>query len=422
MGADGMQAEAGQQQGPGRVRRWAASAAPFLVGMGLGIPLAWGLVRSGGDVGALLGLDGPLPREVLLVWLPVVVFLVLLVHEVGHVLGGRMAGFRFLFLVVGPLELRRDGGVPHGGVPHGGVLRGGVPPGRARGAGLRVRLNRHVGLAGGVAGCVPGDDTRLRARMALFTAGGPLASLVLAVLALLSRRLWGGVPGALLGLTGLFSAAVFVLTVLPLRGSGFASDGARLGMLARGGAEAERWCGLAALSAASMGGVRPRDWMAALLSRATALQDGSPDDVSATLLAYARAVDAGELDVAETHLQRALELRGRLAAAFQPGVALEGAFFAAYYRGDAVGARRWLELGRGGFVEPHVRQRSEAAVLLVEGRAAEALFRARQGLTQLPRSWDAGGALLERDRLEALQRQAEAVLRDAPGTRDAAHV
>jgi hypothetical protein len=410
--------------GPGadgeRVRRVPVAARLAMLAAGAaGVLLAASLLSAHGAPGARAWLRAVPP----LAW-PLVValggLLALLVHEAGHVLGGLLGGMRFRFAAVGPLQLRGE-----------------------EGRRVRLGLNRHLALASGVVACVPADARRLRARMALFTAGGPLASGVLAGLALLgvhqvapralslaalpppsalpaATLLVPAVLTAALGLGGLLSAGLLAASLLPLRAPGFLSDGARLWVLARGGAAAERWCGLAAVVGASLAGVRPRDWPEALLARATSLPDGSTDDAGATLLAYAHALDAGALDAAEEHLARVLALRARLPPALAAAVALEGAFFEAYFHADAPAARACLaqaEAGGGGgaaAVEPHVRLRAEAAVLLAEGRPVLALTRVVEGLDWLSRAWDAGGAQLERDRLEALRVQCRAVLQSEP--------
>ncbi len=72
--------------------------------------------------------------------------------------------------------------------------------------------------------------------------------------------------------------------------------------------------------------------------------------------------------------------------------------------GDAAAARAHLDraLEHGRFLERHARARVEAALLRLEGRAEEAAARAREGLASLRRSLDRGGAVLEREWLEAM--------------------
>lgn len=337
-------------------------------------------------VAELLGPAAPdpgVPLPLLLLALPVVVFGVLFIHECGHLLGGRVAGFRFVLLVVGPLELTRAGG------------------------GVRLALNKNPALYGGIAGSVPPGGRDLRRKMAVYVAGGPLASLALGITALLAAS---GLPGDgafPLGITGLVSLVIAVVTLLPTRLGGFVSDGARLLMLLRGGPEAERWCGLAAIYGASMGGTRPRDWPASWVARATALPDDTLDGTGGRLLAYARALDTGDAAGAGRLLDHSLGHLEGLPAAFRPSVMLEAAYYTARHRNDPATARAWLDRAKGGMmVERHTRLRVEAAVLLAEGRSGEAAERAGEGLRLASRSWDPGGARAEEDWLREIPRMA----------------
>ncbi|MGK7312515.1 MAG: hypothetical protein ACN0LA_09770 [Candidatus Longimicrobiales bacterium M2_2A_002] len=80
---------------------------------------------------------------------------VLAVHEAGHLLAGRLVGFRFLLFIVGPLRVAREGDR------------------------VQVGWNRSLSLAGWLAATGPTPDRleRLRRRTAIMVAGGPLTSL-----------------------------------------------------------------------------------------------------------------------------------------------------------------------------------------------------------------------------------------------------
>jgi Zn-dependent protease len=316
--------------------------------------------------------------------------LTVVLHEVGHLLAARSAGFRFVLFGAGPLRVRREG--------------------------PRLRIgtaDRWLPL--GMAVSVPLTMHRLERRIARMLLGGPLANLITggaalagtaAVYPALSVSELDGL--AMLGVwtlfyTGVFGVALGVLNLLPLSEEGLMSDGARLRLLRRGGPEAERWSAAWIIFARATGGERPSAWDPELLARATAIPDASIDDGGAALLAYEHAMDRGDLDVAERYLERA-----RAAAENVPLLesihAAEAAFFRARFRGDAPGARHWMTLARGGLLEEHARLRAEAAVLLVEGRPEMAVRRARQALVATRRATltPAGSLVAEREQLEAL--------------------
>lgn len=305
--------------------------------------------------------------------LPVMAFFVILLHELGHLLGGRIVGFRFMLLIVGPLRVER--------------------------LGERIvwRLNRNLGLAGGLAGSVPTDQHDLRRRMAVFTAGGPLASLLSGVLALAISLQSGTWVSALIGIGAAMSLVIAVVTMVPLVNGGFNTDGARLLMLWRDPARAERWIAIGSLSHMRMQ-QRPRDLPPHLIETATALRDGKLDDIAAHLIAYEVALDRGDFTAAQSLLDHAAISIEALPAALRPSVRLEQAYMAAR-NGDVMAARTYEAAGKGGMVEPFARLRVEAAILRAEGRAAEAAEVAQRGLALLNKRNGGIGDVVERDLL-----------------------
>jgi hypothetical protein len=239
-------------------------------------------------------------------------FLSLAAHEAGHLLGGRLAGFRFALYAAGPIRVRRSP------------------------SGLRFEINDRWSLAG-FAFSVPVHLRNLQRGMVWFVAGGPVANLLLAAivagislaptLAAPSRETGRAFLGGFLSLglsvfvfqAGFTSFVLGVVTLVPLRKDDFFTDGARLLMLLRGGAQAERWSALWTLFAASAGGQRPRDWDRGLIDRATQLADGSLDDGGACQLAHLWALDRGDGEAAEGFLDRARAIRS--AARFSPSAA-----------------------------------------------------------------------------------------------------
>lgn len=313
-------------------------------------------------------------------------------HELGHLRGGRLAGFRFMLFIAGPLKVVRESD------------------------GVRVRLNKAVPLYGGMASALPVDDRDLPRRIAVMIAGGPLASLALgAVSATLAVWLNGvfraAEPGSILTLfafmLGLLSMAIFLVTIIPGRTSGFDTDGAQWLDVLRGGHRAELRGLMAALSAASADGARPRAWNATQLERLLNLRDGKPDDVMVNLFGYYHFLDAGKPGRAGELLDLCVEQTIGLRGAVRPMLFAEAAYFMAFHRQDAATARRFLQSASGGLMEPHTRLRAEAAVLLAEDQPVQSIERARAGLAQADRGWDRGGAMAEKDWLAEVVGRAE---------------
>lgn len=311
------------------------------------------------------------------------VFLPLALHEVGHLIGGLLVGFRFALFVVGPIKIYRAGD------------------------GIRFELNRHLGLIGGVAASYPTDSRDLTRRMAVVTAAGPAMSVLLVVLGAVT--LWLLPPQVapelwlLTVMVVLGSAGVFLGVMIPSRTSGFLTDRARLQLLLRGDAASQRSAAALAVTSATMSGVRPRDWDRTLIEQGIAHQDGILDDLTGHLFAYAHFLDSGEVERAGAALDYVLARATDLPGLMQPGLSLEAAYFAATHRQDAAAARQWFAQGKGGMVDPHNRLRAEAAVLLVEGDHAAARAKAEEGLRLIHRASEPGSAVMEVDALQKIR-------------------
>ena len=353
---------------PARKPAWRA----LLLGMAsgaLGAALAVGSIRLLGDR-ALEMLEREAIRAAFGPWTGVVVALIaiaaawlgILAHEAGHVAGGRLARFRFQMLVAGPLRVEREG------------------------ERIRLGLNRDGSLYGGIAASLPTGTQALPRRLGIMVAGGPAASFLLgaAAWALLAGPAAGAPPllKALLAILLVVSGGLGVVTLLPMRFSGFASDGARLLRLARGGPDARREAAMLSLVALSVVGTRPREWPEETVRAVTGPRDGTPDECSANLLAYSHALDRGEIGRAREALHRALELADRYPSAFVPALMAEAAFFEGFVMRDPAAARAYLAEvpEKTPAVRPFDRLRAEAAAALAEGdhtRAAELTERAR---------------------------------------------
>jgi hypothetical protein len=274
-------------------------------------------------------------------------------------------------------------------------------------------------LTPGLTISAPAGDHRLGRRAAIMAAGGPVAGLVVAGAALYASRHLphgSGPLGAVanwarlfLPVVGWVSGTSAIVSCVPLSSKGsIATDGARVVMLARGGAEARRWCALLAVQGANAAGRRPREWDPAWIAQATSPADGSQDEAAACLMAYLWALDRGDVPAAGDRMARALTLLDQHPWAMRRSYYLEAAFFQARLRRDAA-ARGYLDqvgATSGGLNGLQRELRAEAAVLLAEGRLEEAAGRARKGLAVAAEPWSLGAAQAEREWLEDILREA----------------
>ena len=283
-------------------------------------------------------------------------------HELGHVAGGALAGFRFVLFVGGPLRVVRE-------------VSGRITWG----------LNRDPGLVGGVALSIPPDDRDLTRRLAMLYASGPAASLLLGV----GAGVWVAVTpdplstaaGWIIAPAGLVSASIGVLTLVPMPVGVFKSDGHRLLTLLRRGPEAARLKDALLLTAASLRGTRPRDWDAALVAR---VLDPGTMPAGFASLAHEHAVDTGDHAAATRCLPQLLADAAMVPRTLRPSGYLAAAIHKARIEGDAAAARTWLEAARGPslFDVSSLRALATAEILVAEERAADAAALARRELAR----------------------------------------
>jgi hypothetical protein len=328
-----------------------------------------------------------LPDPLVYLALVPLIYAAVVLHELGHVMGGLLAGSRFICLAAGPLRVI------------------------ATASGKRIGLNRNLDLAGGMAATLPTDGRNLRLRLMAAVGGGPLSSLLLGLAAGgLAIRLLPEAPdlGALAAMAGLAEMAIFLATISPQQSGGAQSDGAQLLALLRGGLPMELHNLSLEIQAASLQGARPRDWTIAPLARALARGEQKDDDwAQAGLLAYYHALDNGDAAAAGRTLEQVLGGYEGFSPGVRHSLALEAAFYQGCYCQDPLQGRAWLKRGRDSLFGPHTRLRAEAALLLVEGQPEPAAQKAREGLEAAVGFYDRGLAQAEAEWMQAIILQAD---------------
>jgi hypothetical protein len=164
--------------------------------------------------------------------------LVLFIHEVGHVIGGKLAGYEFVYMTVGPFTIEKS-------------------------SKLKIVANHNWLTFGGVASCVPIKEelNDLVKRHQLFVAGGPILTF-LAFLVGLIVWLMSDHPLALMFMV--LNVAIFFATAIPFQGT-FKSDGAVFLFLRKGGREAETFLAELLLLKEMMSPKNPAKWDEKLL-------------------------------------------------------------------------------------------------------------------------------------------------------------
>ncbi len=321
--------------------------------------IAFHVLRTGGV--SLFGNFWRLAAAVTLI-----LFLTTAVHELGHLVAGKLAGLRFHLLIIGPLRVTRENGK------------------------LRFGLHKTAAVFNGITGCTPDDAHNLSRRLLVFTIGGPLASLLQAAGTALIFFRWSSdvhftntMAWAVenMAMTAVFAAFFFLSSMKPSRyQSGLPADGGRIISLLHNDPAADRWCALAALNGADLRGRRPRDWDDALVRQALSGYDHTHDARNARFAAYQWALDNGRIAEANRWLEEAITIRPNLLAGTQVRLIWEKAYFTARYLNDPAQARQWLNQVRPKSTDQPQHLRAAAAVLLAEGSREAALSIAKTAM------------------------------------------
>tara|TARA_R110000751_G_scaffold250568_1_gene350103 strand:+ start:623 stop:1357 length:735 start_codon:yes stop_codon:yes gene_type:complete len=146
----------------------------------------------------------------------IMLFVVIGVHELGHLIAGLVQGFRFEIFVVGPLGIKRENNE------------------------IKVYLNKNIGHYGGIASTIPANDNAENStKFSKIILAGPIASLILAVI-LGSLYFLLNLNNPIIILIGaLASTGIFFITLIPMKTGMFFSDGKRYQRLTSNGPERE---------------------------------------------------------------------------------------------------------------------------------------------------------------------------------------
>ena len=248
-------------------------------------------------------------------------FAALATHEVGHLLAGKLVGFRFGLLAIGPLWILRSVG------------------------GVRLRWRWSPKYWGPMAMAFPRNGERVAARVFAYIAGGPAASALLALAAYgVAQSLEIGLGRQLLKTTALVSAAIFVATAQPFfgTGAGVPSDGARLWAYVADPEAAHNRAAAMALDGLARNGMRPRDWDRALIDRACQVTSPPVFALAVNTTLIRRDLDLRDDQSASARIQKLRALITQVPPMFRGAAAAEIAYWMEHFEDDPEGAHRFL--------------------------------------------------------------------------------
>src|SRR5262245_22137768 len=321
------------------------------------------------------------------------------VHELGHLLAGRLVRFRAVSMRVWPFTIYLQG-----------------PK-------LLFQISGWPMLPLGFVQATPNGLGWFRTRWAAFIFGGPCASILVGMALIVPALL---VPDPTfyspfpklnpllrelpfhvcsgITLAALWNLLLGLMTLTPSSKpeGGYLSDGTYLIDSLFNHPRLQRLHAQFRLTADLHAGIRPRDWDADAARQLTSRAEGAIGDILARQFAYYHAKDLGQTERAQQLMNEALTWLSKYPSVSIPALIIEGAYLAGFHQRDALMARQLLlRAGTMGF-EMQTRLRAEAAVAMAEGNIAQAIALAEAGLAIAPFSTDPGGKMAEIDWLKEL--------------------
>ncbi|WP_378183554.1 M50 family metallopeptidase [Aquimarina sp. SS2-1] len=139
-------------------------------------------------------------------------FVVIGIHELGHLITGLFQGFKFQLFVIGPLGIKREDDK------------------------TKLYLNKNLGYYGGIAATIPSADHPDNAqKFANVILAGPITSLFLAIILISIGYFFEKPLQSLLYTSGLISIGIFFATTIPSKSGMFFSDRKRYQRLTKPG-------------------------------------------------------------------------------------------------------------------------------------------------------------------------------------------
>jgi hypothetical protein len=348
----------------------------------------------GAKVGGMAASTIPAPVMITLAILFIPAFFVVIaIHEGGHAVAGVWMKFDFRMYVVGPFLWDKEPG------------------------GWKFKWNKNVNTSGGLVLCIPTCTHDLPKRFSIYAAGGPLASLMLAVLAfcmyLICQQLSlesavGQIVTNLSLMIAFLSSVIFLVTSIPLHAGGFSSDGARIVRFLRGGDTARFDALLLKMVSSSMAGNRPSELNKEELKEAQALaiKLDAPMGVYIHYFFYQAALDRQEWDEAEAHLNEYIQEADAIPEGMRGSVWIDAAFFYAYVRKDVNKAVLFYNKYKPSALIPIAMvNATQAAIAILKSELKDADRFIEKATKELPAMMDRGIAHVLHVKLQVMKEQ-----------------
>jgi hypothetical protein len=278
-------------------------------------------------------------------------FIAILLHELGHMIAGLLTDHRVVRVQVGPFFFEDD--------PQKDAPRVGFKP--LLGTGM-----------GGFVLMLPRDFADLRLRTLITILGGPAASVGSGTLGLVAFALmFGGdftpVTMHTVGLFSMLSILLGMINLIPVRTPTFQTDGGQVVPLVVGGKHAQYQVARRSLTTLEALGTRARDLPPGLIKRMLVLQNKSQNHIEGLMMAYRHFEDANRFEQAGKFLAQAVTLAKRHPKRAMQGVYGEAAYFWAFYYRKPELAKSFYRKVKKRRLPPASKYIYSAAIALAEG-------------------------------------------------------
>lgn len=351
-----------------------------------------------GFLGAQAGMKASshLPVEVMVSLLALLIpsfFLVIALHEGGHAFVGVKVNFEFRFYVVGPFLWEKENGQ------------------------WKFKWNKNVNTFGGMVLCLPTDSNNLSKRFALYAAGGPLASLLSALLFLLAHMFFLAntsdsvfiqIATHWTWVLFLLSIVIFSVTAVPFHSKGFSSDGARVLRLYRGGDTATFEALLLKFIASSSNGLRPSMLNRKEIEEALQLAEKihAPMGLYFHYYYFYQAFDTQDMNLAEEHLLAYVNKSHLIPQGLHYGVYLDAAFFYAIAKKDLEKAEYYYQQFKpSAFLSKAHIHATEAAIAMLKQEYNQVLVLIDKAKAEIPNMLDRGIGVFIEERLKEMKKE-----------------
>jgi hypothetical protein len=282
--------------------------------------------------------------------------LLVLIHELGHVVGGSLVGFRFNYIRIGPFTIDRSGKITQ-------------------------HWTWHV-LASGQTLAKPVSGTALKWRYCFYFVAGPAANLITAfcVFKIMPRN--NSLPAAIGLAIFLGSILMGFVNLLPVRIKTQMTDGRRIWILLFTRKRRDRMLMLLTFAADARRGARRAFMADGRVEPSSLIIDGSSEQVATNWLAFYKATAAKDHELAGRCLENCLVAAFSVTAELRVELTIEAAQYQSLRRKRPDLAREWLAQENSGKTNPR-RLLAEALIFYRENQYELAQSKIEEGLVEV---------------------------------------